>query len=134
MGRLLHKNNPLNRGVRGDEPRFPQVPTPEDLSYDCHYRPLPPLAPSASPQERDRYVIQTTLRQCTFRLGWGYPQLQRYIAEQFHGRRFYQLGADDITRLIDRLQTLTLSRESAPTLRSPAHPARHLTHLHTHDP
>jgi hypothetical protein len=133
-GQASPQKHPLNRGVRGDEPRFPQVPTPEDLSYDCHYRPLPPLAPSASPQERDRYVIQTTLRQCTFRLGWGYPQLQRYIAEQFHGRRFYQLGADDITRLIDRLQTLTLSRESAPTLRSPAHPARHLTHLHTHDP
>ena len=120
-GQSSPQKHPPHRGVRGDKPRFPQVPAPADLSYDRHYRPLPPLAPSASPEERDRYVIQTTLRQCAFQLGWGYPQLQRYIAEQFHGRRFYQLGADDITRLIDRLQTLTLSRQPAPALSPPAH-------------
>ncbi|MDA0673630.1 MAG: hypothetical protein O3C67_07995 [Cyanobacteria bacterium] len=120
-GQASPKKQARNRGVRGDEPRFPQAPGPENLTYDRHYRPLPPPPATAPPQERDRYAIQTALRQCAFRLGWGYPQLQQYIAEQFHGRRFYQLDSDDITLLIYRLQTLTLLGDPDPPPRPPTH-------------
>jgi len=106
----LPQKNPPERGVRGERPNsFPQpekpVPVaPDALNHDQHYRPLPPPSSSASPEEWERYRNQEALRRCLFRLKWGHHQLTQYIAEQFEGKRFYQLQPDAVTLLIYRLQ------------------------------
>jgi len=101
----LPQKNPLERGVRGERKNgFPQPVKPEAVSYDDHYRPLPLPPSSASPEEWERYRNQEALRRCLFRLKWGHAQLAQFIAEQFEGRRFYQLLPDEVTLLIYRLQ------------------------------
>jgi len=104
--------NPPGRGVRGEEPRFPQPPPPAPVAPDVlnpaqHYRPLPPPSSSSAPEEWERYRNQESLRRCLFRLQWGHQQLAQYIAEQFDGKRFYQLMPDDVMLLIYRLQNLS---------------------------
>ncbi|MGD1942286.1 MAG: hypothetical protein ACFB0G_13335, partial [Leptolyngbyaceae cyanobacterium] len=47
---------------------------------------------------------QEALRRCLFQLKWGHPQLTQYIAEQFEGRRFYQLTPEEVTLLVYQLQ------------------------------
>jgi hypothetical protein len=74
------------------------------VNPDEHYRPLPPPLSSASLEEQERYRNQEALRRCLFRLKWGHPQLAQFIAEQFEGRRFYQLMPDEVTLLVYRLQ------------------------------
>jgi hypothetical protein len=103
-----NQKNPPERGVRGEASRFPQGRSPEHLLYDSHYRSLLPLPPTASAEERDRYEHQAALRQCLFRLQWGHTQLTEYIAEQFSGKRFYQLSSEEMMCLIYRLSTLSL--------------------------
>ena len=100
------KKNPLERGVRGERTnRFPQpVKLAGDMSRDEHYRSLPPPSSSASLEEQERHRNQEALRRCLFQLKWGHPQLTQYIAEQFEGRRFYQLTPEEVTLLVYRLQ------------------------------
>jgi hypothetical protein len=74
------------------------------VNHDEHYRPLPLPSSSASLEEWERYRNQEALRRCLFRLKWGHHQLTQFIAEQFEGRRFYQLLPDEVTLLIYRLQ------------------------------
>ena len=101
----LPQKNPPKRGVRGERLNsFPQPLKPESASHDNHYRPLPPPPSSASSDEWERYRNQEALRRCLFRLKWGHSQLAQFIAEQFAGRRFYQLLPDEVTLLIYRLQ------------------------------
>jgi hypothetical protein len=100
------QKNPSCRGVRGE---FPQPAKPDAVSPDEHYRPLPPLSSSASLEEQECYRNQEVLRRCLFRLKWRHPQLAQFIAEQFEGRRFYQLAPDEVTLLIYRLQILLMN-------------------------
>jgi hypothetical protein len=101
----ISQKNPPERGVRGErQTSFPQPVQPENVSHDDHYRPLPLPPSSASPEEWERYRNQEALRRCLFRLKWGHAQLAQFIAEQFEGRRFYQLLPDEVTLLIYRLQ------------------------------
>ena len=100
------QKNFLERGVRGERiESFPQTLKQEDVSHDEHYRSLPPPSSSATSEEWEHYRNQEILRRCLLRLKWGHAQLAGYIAEQFEGRRFYQLMPDEITLLIYRLQT-----------------------------
>jgi len=101
----LPQKNPSKRGARGErQTSFPQPAQPENVSPDDHYRSLPPPSSTASPEEWERYRNQEALRRCLFRLKWGHSQLAQFIAEQFEGRRFYQLLPDEVTLLIYRLQ------------------------------
>jgi hypothetical protein len=99
------QKNPPERGVRGERQNsFPQPAKPEAISIDEHYRPLPPPSSSASLEEQECHRNQEALRWCLFRLKWKHPQLAQFIAEQFEGRRFYQLTIDEVTLLVYRLQ------------------------------
>lgn len=98
-----------NRGVRGEVSRFPQTTSPDSVIYLEHYQPLPPLHPLASPEEQERHRNQEALRQCVFQLKWTHHQLSQYIAEQFEGRRFYQLMPDEVTMLVYRLRELLMN-------------------------
>lgn len=74
------------RGVRGDELSFPQSPDPahlrflEDVAEICH-------------------------RQAE-RLGWTAVQTGQFIADQFEGKRRWQLSDDELMTLLYRLQGL----------------------------
>ncbi|MEO1209717.1 MAG: hypothetical protein AAFX78_09260 [Cyanobacteria bacterium J06638_20] len=99
------QKSPLERGVRGESlDSFPQLAKLEAVNPDEHYRSLPSPSSSASLEEQERYRNQESLRRCLFRLKWGHPQLAQFIAEQFEGRRFYQLMPDEVTLLVYRLQ------------------------------
>lgn len=102
---LLPQKSSPERGVRGERQNsFPQPLKPESVNHDEHYRSLPPPSSSASPEEWERYRNQEALRRCLFRLKWGHPQLAQFIAEQFEGKRFYQLMPDEVMLLLYRLQ------------------------------
>ncbi len=76
----------LERGVRGDEPVFPQAPDPEHLGF------LDDFA------EGCRRQVQ--------RLGWTAAQLGQFIADQFDGKRRWQLSDDELIALLYRLQAV----------------------------
>jgi hypothetical protein len=94
----IHRSG--KRGVRGEFPQAPDALTPalNDLQ-----RPLPP---PATPAEQDHHRNQTTIRRCVARLQWQPQDLVQYIAQQFDGRRYHQLSADEVTLLLYRLSTL----------------------------
>ena len=97
------------RGVRGDEPCFPQAgshDSPDSVIYQPDYRPLPPLSPTASPEERERHECLEAYRQCIFKLRWSKQQRDAYIAEHFGGRRFYHLTLEEQRLLVYRLRAL----------------------------
>jgi len=99
------QKNPPERGGWGERKHsFPQPSKSEEVSHDDHYRSLPLPSSSASPEEWERYRNQEALRRCLFRLKWGHAQLAQFIADQFEGKRFYQLLPDEVTLLIYRLQ------------------------------
>lgn len=74
------------RGVRGEESSFPQIPDPEHLSF---------LAD----------VVEVCHRQAE-RLGWTAVQMGQFIADQFEGKRRWQLSDDELMTLLYRLQAL----------------------------
>ena len=97
------------RGVRGDEPRFPQAEShnsPDSVIYLPDYHPLPPLSPWASPEEQAQHECQEVYRQCMFKLRWSKRQRDEYVAQHFEGRRFYQLTLEEQWLLIYRLRAL----------------------------
>jgi hypothetical protein len=73
-------------GVRGGEPSFPQAPDPEHLGF------LDDFA------EGCRRQVQ--------RLGWTAAQLGQFIADQFNGKRRWQLSDDELIALLYRLQAV----------------------------
>ena len=105
----LSQRNSLIKGVRGDWPRFPQPTSPDSVVYLEHYQPLPPLHPSALPEEQERHRNQEALRQCVFQLQWTHQQLSQYIVDQFEGQQFYQLTPEEVIMLIYCLRTLLMS-------------------------
>jgi hypothetical protein len=76
--------------------------------YLSEYRPLPLPPPTATPEECDRYENQEAYRQCVFKLKWSKQQRDRYVAQHFEGRRFYQLTLEEQQLLIYRLRTVLL--------------------------
>ena len=74
----------LYRGVRGDDPVFPQAPAVEQLGL------LDEIA------EGCRRQLQ--------RLGWNAAQVVRFIAERFDGKRRSQLTDDELLSLLYQLQ------------------------------
>lgn len=74
------------RGVRGDETGFPQVPEPVSVQW------LDDVA----------QVCQRQLQ----RLGWGAEQLVQFIAEKFNGKRRAQLRDDELFLLLYYLQSI----------------------------
>jgi hypothetical protein len=95
------------RGVRGEASRFPQLAGTDSAESVVHlsaYQPLPTLPPSATPEERTVHDLKEAYRQCVFKLRWSKPQRDAYIAEQFAGKRFYQLTVDEMMLLIYQLR------------------------------
>ncbi|MEB3290407.1 MAG: hypothetical protein VKI82_10860 [Leptolyngbya sp.] len=74
------------RGVRGDEPGFPQPPDPEHLAF--------------------LEDVATTCHRQAERLGWTAVQMGQFIADQFEGKRRWQLSDDELMTLMYRLQAL----------------------------
>lgn len=74
------------RGVRGDELSFPQPPDPAHLSF------LEDVADICHRQAE--------------RLGWTAIQMGQFIADQFEGKRRWQLSNDELMTLLYRLQAL----------------------------
>lgn len=74
------------RGVRGDELSFPQPPDPEHLSFL-------------------EDVAEICHRQAE-RLGWTAVQMGQFMADQFEGKRRWQLSDDELMTLLYRLQGL----------------------------
>ena len=74
------------RGVRGDEPGFPQEPEPVSVQWLDE-------------------VAQGCRRQLQ-RLGWSATQLVQFIAEKFDGRRRAQLSDDELILLLYHLQSV----------------------------
>jgi len=108
--RIEEKNK--NRGVRGDLSQFPQAAShdsPDSVIHLPEYRPLPPLSPLASPEERAQHECREVYRQCVFKLRWSKPQRDEYVARHFEGRRFYQLTLEEQRLLVYRLRTLLLA-------------------------
>jgi hypothetical protein len=72
---------PPERGVRGDEPDFPQALTPSD--------------PELQAQVQGRVHKQ----------GWSYERIRQFIADRFEGKRWLELNGDEQLLLLYYLQT-----------------------------
>lgn len=114
----LEKEIPPERGVRGEFPQggYPQVARTrvlDDISQGRPYVPLPPPPPTATAKEWGLYRNQEALRQCRFQLQWSREQFRQYVAEQFGGKRFYQLLTEEVVLLIYKLRSLLLEEREA---------------------
>ena len=95
------------RGVRGDASscgKLEAVDSPESVVHLSVYQPLPALSPRATQEERAVYELKEAYRQCVFKLRWSKQQRDAYIAEQFKGKRFYQLTTDELMLLVYQLR------------------------------
>jgi hypothetical protein len=106
--RLVLNRQRQSSGARGVWGEFPQAeslpslpPVPQSTTSS-----FPPPAPTATSAEREQHRNQEVLHGSMARLGWNGQQLVQYIAQQFGGRRYYQLSPDEVLLLIYRLQNL----------------------------
>lgn len=83
LGSDLH-SFPPERGVRGDEPAFPQETKPADYDPDLHEQ------------------IQQQIRS----LGWSAPVIGQFIADQFEGKRWSELTEDERLLLLYHLRVV----------------------------
>ena len=72
------------RGVRGDEPAFPQVAEPEAYDSDLHEQ------------------IQHQIRS----LGWSVDVIRQFIADRFGGKRWFELADEERLLLLYHLRGL----------------------------
>ncbi|MEO0987777.1 MAG: hypothetical protein AAFY20_19890 [Cyanobacteria bacterium J06639_14] len=83
----LAKSNSLNRGVRGEGLRFPQVSEPW----------LPPPIPV--------YEVQAAIQAKVYALKWSLEQVRQFLAERFQGRsHIWELQAHELTTYLYYLQ------------------------------
>jgi hypothetical protein len=91
--------------VRGEFPQAESLPSLPPVPQSTASS-FPPPAPTATSAEREQHRNQEVLHGSMARLGWHGQQLVQYIAQQFGGRRYYQLSPDEVLLLIYRLQNL----------------------------
>jgi len=112
VGSVVRKKEEIKiRGVWGDCESFPQGmsrDSNESVIFLNDYRSLPPLPPSATPEEQERHRNQEAFRHCIFRLKWTKRERDEYVESHFEGRRFYQLSLEEQTLLIYQLRDLTV--------------------------
>lgn len=70
------------RGVRGDEPAFPQDAHPPDLG------------------------LQSQVQHQVYQQGWSYEMIRQFIADRFEGKRWHELDSEEQLLLLYYLQTV----------------------------
>ena len=94
------------RGVRGEQPRFPQVERPKlRLVSQCNFPQLPPTSGIDPEQDEVIQAIQCQVRS----LGWTLDEIQAFIANKFGGKHRYQLSHDELTLLLYYLRDISTS-------------------------
>jgi len=98
------KNSSL-RGVRGEQPRFPQIEPPILRLVPLPAPPNAETSPTGLDAEQDSIIqgIQAQVRA----LNWTMEEISQFIANRFDGKRRYQLTHDELVLLLYHLRILS---------------------------